>query len=83
MLISSTKKPMAMYRDQSMFIGTLALTPLTLSGDGTVKIRDSDMDSRCFMFKDRTFDALINNFRIKSYLDSSSRSVMVLCMGTS
>ena len=65
--ITSTGKLMGMYNNQSTFAGSLALTPRSLSGDGTVRIRDAEMDSRGFNFKRRTFDALIANFRIKSY----------------
>jgi hypothetical protein len=65
--ISSTGKEMSMYNNQSTFSGRLALTPAMLSGDGTVRIKDAEMDSRGFKFKRRAFDALIANFRIKSY----------------
>ncbi len=67
LIITSMKKAVAMYNDQSTFDGTLALTPRMLSGSGTMKIRDAEMDSKGFQFKRRTFDALIANFRIKSY----------------
>ena len=58
---------MAMYNDQSLFSGTLGLTPAGMKGNGTIRIRDSEMDSKYFNFKQHTFDALIANFRIKSY----------------
>lgn len=67
LLITSTGKELAMYNDQSTFGGKLTLTPQLLSGNGTVKIKDAEMDSRGFKFKRRTYDALIANFRIKSY----------------
>ncbi len=67
LVISSTTKELAMYNNQSTFSGRLALTPLLLSGDGTVRIKDAEMDSRGFKFKRRAYDALIANFRIKSY----------------
>jgi len=67
LIVSSTRKEMSMYRDESLFTGKLALTPGGLSGDGTVKIKDAEMDSRGFSFKSRTFNALIANFRIKAY----------------
>ena len=67
LIISSYKKAIAMYNDQSTFQGSLALTPKELTGDGTVKIKDAEMDSKQFRFKSRTFDALIANFRIKAY----------------
>ncbi len=67
LLVASTKKDFVMYNDQSTFSGRMALTPSLLSGDGTIKIKDADMDSKGFRFKRRSFDALIANFRIKSY----------------
>jgi|GEM_PF-2869 len=67
LVITSTSKEMAMYNNQSTFEGRLALTPKMLSGDGTVRIRDAEMDSKAFNFKRRSYDALIANFRIKSY----------------
>ena len=67
MAISTVKKEMKMYNDQSTFGGMLSLTPGLLSGNGTVRIKDAEMDSKGFKFKRRTFDALIANFRIKSY----------------
>ncbi len=67
MVVASVKKEMHMYNDQSTFAGLLSLTPNLLSGNGTMKIRDAEMDSKGFRFKRMTFDALIANFRIKSY----------------
>jgi len=67
LIVSSYKKDIAMYSDQSIFNGSLALTPRELTGNGTVKIKDAEMDSKQFRFKSRTFDALIANFRIKAY----------------
>ncbi|MEI7895787.1 MAG: hypothetical protein WCJ26_02030 [bacterium] len=65
--MTTTTREMAMYNDQSTFSGKLALTPALLSGNGTVRIKDAEMDSRGFKFKRRSYDALIANFRIKSY----------------
>jgi hypothetical protein len=67
LVIASTAREFVMYNDQSTFSGTLALTPQLLSGNGTVRIKDAEMDSRGFKFKRRSYDALIANFRIKSY----------------
>jgi hypothetical protein len=61
------KKDFAMYNNQSKFSGNLSLTPAGLTGNGTVKIKDAEMDSKKFLFKQKTFDANIANFRIKSY----------------
>lgn len=67
LVITSTSKDIAMYNGQTVFDGSLSLTPRLLSGNGILKIKDAEMDSRKFSFKRRTFDALIANFRIKSY----------------
>lgn len=67
MTVSTIVREMHMYNDQSTFGGTLSLTPSLLSGNGQVKIKDAEMDSKGFKFKRRSFDALIANFRIKSY----------------
>lgn len=67
MSITSTVRDMAMYNNEALFEGTLGLTPGGLSGSGTVKIEDAEMDSRGFGFQQHTFDALIADFRIKSY----------------
>lgn len=66
MTLKTILKPVTMYRDQSKFMGLLSLTPALLTGDGTIRIKDAEMDSRKFKFRSRTFDALIANFRIKS-----------------
>jgi hypothetical protein len=67
LIIGTLKKDMTMYNSQSTFAGKLALTPRALTGNGTVKIKDAEMDSKGFSFKSHSFDALIANFRIKSY----------------
>ena len=61
------RKKIAMYNDQSKFSGYLSLSPNGMTGDGTVRIQDAEMDSKRFLFKQKTFDANIANFRIKSY----------------
>jgi hypothetical protein len=65
--VASTSREMAIYNNQATFAGRLALTPKILSGNGAVKIKDAEMDSKAFKFKRRSYDALIANFRIKSY----------------
>jgi hypothetical protein len=67
LIIANQRKDIVMYNGQSGFSGRLSLTPDGVSGEGTMKIKDSEMDSKLFKFKRRTFDANIANFRIKSY----------------
>ena len=66
MILSTTRKDLAMYNDQSLFFGEIGLTPNGMTGIGTIKIKDAEMDSRTFHFKSKSFDANIANFRIKS-----------------
>jgi hypothetical protein len=65
--VITQREDVSMYNDQSEFHGTLGLTPGGLMGNGTMKIKDGEMDSKGFSFGRRTFDALIANFRVKSY----------------
>jgi hypothetical protein len=67
MIIQTMRKDLAMYNDRSGFSGHLSLTPLGLTGEGRIKIRDAEMDSKLFQFQQKTFDANIANFRIKAY----------------
>jgi hypothetical protein len=66
MVVGTVKKDFAMYNDQSRFTGNLGLTPTGLTGQGTIRIKDAEMDSKTFKFNPKTFDANIANFRIKS-----------------
>ncbi len=64
--VSSIVKDISMYREEAAIAGSLNLTPAGLTGQGTVKIRDAEMEAFLFEFKRRTFDATVNVFRIKS-----------------
>ncbi|MDP4280843.1 MAG: hypothetical protein Q8867_01705 [Bacteroidota bacterium] len=65
--LKTLRKDAIMYNGQAAFKGKLAMTPQGVTGNGTIKTRDSEMDSRQFKFKRRTFDANIADFRIKAY----------------
>jgi hypothetical protein len=67
LIVYTIRKDLVMYNDRSAFTGSLSLTPNGLTGEGRIKIRDAEMDSRLFQFKHQTFDANIANFRIKAY----------------
>jgi hypothetical protein len=71
LIVSTSKwdfrKRISMYNNQSEFSGNLSLSPNGMTGNGTVRIKDAEMDSRQFLFKQHTFDANIANFRIRSY----------------
>jgi hypothetical protein len=64
--VTSLKRDIAMYDGESHLAGTLNLTPAGLTGQGTMKIRDAEMQAFLYEFKRRVFDATVDVFRIKS-----------------
>jgi hypothetical protein len=64
--ISSLRKDISMYNGESALAGSLNLTPAGLTGQGTLKIRDAEMEAFLFEFKRRVFDATVDAFRIRS-----------------
>jgi hypothetical protein len=64
--VTSIAKDISMYKKEASIAGNLNLTPAGLTGQGTVKIRDAEMEAFLFEFKRRTFDATVDVFRIKS-----------------
>lgn len=67
MLLSTRQKPIELYAGQSKLTGTLALTPQTLTGAGTVAVADAEMDAELFKFKNKLFDSDTADFRLKTY----------------
>lgn len=67
MAVKTIRKDLVMYKGQSTYSGVLSVTPGGVKGTGTIRILDAEMDSKGFNFKQHSFDALIANFRIKSY----------------
>ena len=53
--VTSLKRDIAMYDGESHLAGTLNLTPAGLTGQGTMKIRDAEMQAYLFEFKRRSF----------------------------
>lgn len=66
MLISTTDSSFKMYDNISTLKGTLALTPSQLTGRGTMKFFDADLDARRFVFSDHSFFSDTSNFRLYS-----------------
>jgi hypothetical protein len=64
--VSSISKDFSMYNNEAALAGSLNLTPAGLTGQGTVKIRDAEMEAYLFEFRRRVFDATVDVFRIKS-----------------
>jgi len=67
MLVSKRTKPLAMYNEEAKLHGSLALSPTSLTGRGTMAFNDAEMDAKLFKFKNRTFDSDSADFRLKSY----------------
>lgn len=64
--VSSIRRDISMYNGEASLAGTLNLTPAGLTGQGTTRIRDAEMQAYLFEFRRRTFDASVDVFRIKS-----------------
>ncbi|NTW32594.1 MAG: hypothetical protein HGB12_08225, partial [Bacteroidetes bacterium] len=75
MLVSKKLKPLAMYDSEAKLHGTLALTPASLSGTGTLQFKNAEMDAKLFKFKNRYFDSDTCDFRLKS-IDKSELSFL-------
>jgi len=73
MKIRQTNAPIEMYHeeDESYFEGVLSHTTSGLNGDGRMNIKDADIDSRKFIFKDRVFDCDTADFKMRS-LDNAN-----------
>ncbi len=73
LIIRQTKEPIVMYReeDDSYFEGELMYSTLGLEGDGRMNIKDADIDSRHFIFKDRIFDCDTADFKMKTLDDAN------------
>ena len=67
MFVSDIDKPIAMYDLNARIHGGLALTPKGLTGHGTIKFNNAELDAKLFKFKNRVFDADTSDFRLKSY----------------
>ena len=66
LLITSTTRAMNLYRNEASFNGTLAYSPGKLTGNGTLKINEAQMEAKDFNFATRGFDALTSYFRINA-----------------
>jgi hypothetical protein len=67
LLLSTRQKSIEMYGGQTHLTGTLALTPQSLTGAGTVAVADAEMDAELFKFKNKVFDSDTADFRLKTY----------------
>ena len=56
-----------MYDLNAKLHGGLAHTPKGLTGHGTIKFNNAELDAKLFKFKNRMFDSDTSDFRLKSY----------------
>ncbi len=61
--------PMAMYSSESYMNGTLMLSPQGLDGNGVVFIKDAEMVSSLYKFKNSEYFADTIDFRLKKFVD--------------
>lgn len=57
MYVSNLRAPIDMYEAKNRFYGTIAYTPVNLSGNGTAKIPGADLNSKRFVFNPDDFVA--------------------------
>lgn len=67
MTVTKIDNPLEMYNGQSKLNGSITLSPVELTGGGTMVFNDAEMDSRLFKFKQHVFDADTADFRLKTY----------------
>ncbi|MDD5571165.1 MAG: hypothetical protein PHD97_08415 [Bacteroidales bacterium] len=67
MQIYKKRKPLEFYAGQAKMHGRIDLTPLGLSGDGTMEFSNAEIKSRNFKYQQITFDADSSDFQMKSY----------------
>ncbi|MFO7722387.1 MAG: hypothetical protein R6V49_04100 [Bacteroidales bacterium] len=60
------ENPMSMFDQRAALHGNFILTPEGSSGNGAIVIKDAEIDSKEFMFGQRTIDAEHADFRLKA-----------------
>lgn len=64
------KEPFEMYDKEANMTGLLSLSSKELQGDGEIVIKNAEMDSHKFKFKNRTYDTDSCMFRLRTFMDS-------------
>lgn len=73
MNITTLKKeePFEMYNKEAKMLGTLSLSSQELGGDGTTFIKNAEMNSKVFIFKNRTYDSESCMFQLNSFAETT------------
>lgn len=71
MMVATTDSAFKMYDNLSTLKGGLALTTTGLSGNGSMKFFDAEMDSEHFVYSDHSFYADSSDFRLNSFDNSN------------
>jgi len=66
MMMATTDSAMRIYDNLSSLKGSLALTPKGLTGKGTMKFFDAEMDANRYVYSDHSFFSDTTSFRLKS-----------------
>ncbi len=71
MMVATTDSAFKIYENLSTLNGGLALTPSGLTGNGSMKFFDAEMDSEHFVYSDHSFYADSSDFRLNSFDNSN------------
>jgi hypothetical protein len=67
MMLVTTDSAIRIYDNLSSLKGSLALTPAGLTGKGTMKFFDAEMDANRYVYSDHSFFSDTTSFRLKSF----------------
>lgn len=65
------ENPIQLYQNDAVLSGHLFLTPNSLTGNGSVKIKDAEMTAKLYKFKNLYYNTDTCDFRLKKFQDES------------
>ncbi len=64
------EEPFEMYTTEATMLGLLALRPQGLDGDGGIFVKNAEMESKIFKFKNRNYSSDSCIFKLKTFIDT-------------
>jgi hypothetical protein len=71
-------EPFKMYNTEATMTGLVSLSPTELIGNGEIHIKNAEMESQIFHFKNRTYNSDSCVFRLRSFVNTDSSDVQTL-----
>lgn len=65
------ENPIIMYNNEANLSGNLYLTPNNLTGNGKIAIKDAEMQSDMYKFKNQYYNSDTCDFRLKKFVDQT------------